>query len=800
MSLPFRMRTPSHLLRTYFSTVVCALLAQAGPRLAAAQTTNSGTDKFAQLETLLPTPNSYRTASGAPGKDYWQQRADYDIHVTLDDAKQAITGRETITYTNRSPDVLPYLWVQLDQNRFAKNSITNATQVGQLQEKVSFQTLEFLLNDFDGGFKIESVTGASGKALKTVTNYTMMRVDLPAPLRPGQAFSFHVQWHYNVNGYRTNREGYEYFPEDKNYIYEIACFYPRMAVYSDNQGWQHKQFLGSGEFTLPFGDYQVSITAPADHVVAATGTLQNASQVLTVAQQKRLEQAKKATKPVLIVSQQEAVKAEAGRATGTKTWTYAAKNVRDFAWASSRKFLWDAMQIRQDGQPVMCMSYYPKEGNPLWSQYSTQAVAHAIKTYSKFTIPYAYPVAISVHGPVNPGGMEYPMISFNEGRPEKDGTYSAQTKYSMIGTIIHEVGHNFFPMIVNSDERQWTWMDEGLNSFVQSLTEQAWERNFPSPRHGPEVTAAYMRTDKSLQTPIMTNSESVLQFFNNAYVKPATALNILRETVMGRELFDHAFKTYAQRWAYKHPTPADFFRTMEDASAVDLDWFWRGWFYTTDHCDISLESVKAYQASTADPAVEKARAQQLQAAAAPSVSAQRNATDNKQTLVDEKPELKDFYNSYNPLAVTPADQQRYAAYLSTLAPEQRQRLGDTRHFYELSLRNVGGLVMPVIVQLTYADKTTEVQTIPAEIWRKNNAQVTKIIVTKQPVVSFVLDPFQQTVDTDVSNNAIPRQPTYSRFELFEQQQAAAPNPMQSAAQPLGSPRQTPAPKPVGGSR
>ena len=451
MGLPFRMRTPLRLLRNCLTTVVCGLLALAGPRPAAAQTTNSGTDKFAQLETLLPTPNSYRTASGAPGKDYWQQRADYDIHVTLDDARQAITGRETITYTNRSPDVLPYLWVQLDQNLFAKNSITNATRVGQLQDKVSFQTLEGLLSDFDGGFKMESVTTKDGKALKTVTNYTMMRIDLPTPLRPGQSFAFNVKWHYNINDETKMgiRSGYEYFPEDKNYLYEIAQFYPRMAVYSDNQGWQHKQYLGSGEFTLPFGDYKVSITAPADHVVAATGTLQNASQVLTPAQQKRLEQAKSATKPVLIVGQDEAVKAEGNRATGTKTWTFAAKNVRDFAWASSRKFIWDAMGIQQNGKPVLCMSYYPKEGNPLWGKYSTEVVAHTIKTYSKFTIPYAYPVAISVLGPG--GGMEYPMISFNFGRPEKDGTYSAQTKYAMIEVIIHDVGHNFFPMIVNSE-------------------------------------------------------------------------------------------------------------------------------------------------------------------------------------------------------------------------------------------------------------------------------------------------------------------------------------------------------------
>ena len=791
------MQTPLRLLRNGLTTVAGGLLALAGPRLAAAQTTNSGTDKFAQLETLLPTPNSYRTASGAPGKDYWQQRADYDIQVTLDDAKQAITGRETITYTNRSPDVLPYLWLQLDQNVLAKNSITATTEVSQLQDKMPFQAVEGLLNDFDGGFKLEGVTGKDGKALRTVTNYTMMRVDLPTPLRPGQAFAFTVKWHYNVNGKRPRRNGWEYFPEDKNYIYEIAQFYPRMAVYSDNQGWQHKQFLGSGEFALPFGDYRVSITAPADHVVAATGTLQNPAQVLTAAQQQRLVQAKTAKKPVLIVSQDEAVKAEGSRAKGTKTWTYAAKNVRDFAWASSRKFIWDAMGIQQNGKPVLCMSYYPKEGNPLWGRYSTEAVAHTIKTYSKFTIPYAYPVAISVHGPIGPGGMEYPMICFNGGRPEKDGTYSARTKYGLISVVIHEVGHNFFPMIVNSDERQWSWMDEGLNSFMQYLTEQEWERNYPSRGGEPAGIVAYMRTDNSLQTPIMTNSESVLQFGPNAYTKPATALNILRETVMGRELFDYAFKTYAQRWAYKHPAPADFFRTMEDASAVDLDWFWRGWFYTVDRSDISLESVKSYNVNSKNPEVENARLQQLQAATPPSLSAQRNAADIKSTVIDEKPELKDFYNSYNPLAVTPADQQRYTAYLGTLTDEQRQRLGDAQNFYELSLRNVGGLVMPVIIQLTYADNTTEVQTIPAEIWRKNNAQVTKIIVTKKPVISFVLDPLQQTADTDVSNNAFPRQPSASRFELFEQQQAAAPNPMQAAK--TTSPLQQVEQKPVGGT-
>ncbi|MDO7877240.1 M1 family aminopeptidase [Hymenobacter sp. ASUV-10] len=766
-----------------------------------AQTTNSGTDKFAQLETLLPTPNTYRTASGAPGHQYWQQRADYAIKVTLDDAKQAISGSETITYTNLSPDVLPYLWVQLDQNILDKNSMTTATQVMQIEGgKLPFQAVENLVEkNFDGGFKIEAVTSASGQPLKYTINHTMMRIDLPTPLRPKQKVSFGVKWRYNINDQLKNgqRSGYEYFPEDQNYLYEIAQFYPRMAVYHDAKGWQHKQFLGNGEFTLPFGDYKVSITAPADHVVGATGTLQNASQVLTSTQMSRLNQAKNAKKPILVVTQDEATRNESSRAKGTKTWNFAAKNVRDFAWASSRKFIWDAMQIMQSGKPVMCMSYYPKEGNPLWGQYSTEVVAHTIKTYSKFTIPYAYPVAISVHGPV--GGMEYPMICFNGGRPEKDGTYTADRKYGMISVIIHEVGHNFFPMIINSDERQWTWMDEGLNTFCQYLTEQEWQRDYPSRRGEPKNIVEYMRTDKTLQVPIMTNSESLLQFGNNAYGKPATALNILRETVMGRELFDYAFKTYAQRWAYKHPEPADFFRTMEDASAVDLDWFWRGWFYTTDRCDLALDGVRYFNIDTRNPGVEKTRQQKQRAAEPQTLSQQRNAQEIKQTLVDEKPELKDFYNSYDPLAVTEADKQQYFDYLKTLSPAQQQRLSDNLHFYELSLRNVGGLVMPVVIQLTYDDGTQEVQNIPAEIWRKNNEQVSKVLVTSKPVISFVLDPYLETADTDLGNNAFPRQPAPSRFELFEQGRAAGnnarqpQNPMQQQrnASPLQKQEQKP---------
>ncbi|WBO84731.1 M1 family metallopeptidase [Hymenobacter yonginensis] len=781
-----------------FLPVAGLALLLAAPALA--QNTNSGTDKFAQLETLLPTPNSYRTASGAPGTDYWQQRADYNIRVKLDDEKQAITGSEDITYTNLSPDVLTYLWVQLDQNILDKNSITTATQVGQIQDRMPFQAMEYLQrSEFEGGFKISEVKMKGGKALPYVINHTMMRVDLPTPLRPKQAVTFSISWSYNINDQLkiNQRSGYEYFAEDKNYLYEIAQFYPRMAVYSDNQGWQHKQFLGNGEFALPFGDYRVSITAPADHVVGATGVLQNPNEVLTSAQRQRLEKAKTAKTPVLIVSQQEAEKAETGRAKGTKTWTYAAKDVRDFAWASSRKFIWDAMGIMQKGKPVMCMSYYPKEGNPLWGKYSTEVVAHTIKTYSKYTIDYEYPVAISVHGPV--GGMEYPMLCFNGGRPEKDGTYSADRKYGMISVIIHEVGHNFFPMIINSDERQWSWMDEGLNTFTQYLTEQEWERNYPSRRGEPKNIVDYMRTGKNLQTPIMTNSESVLQFGPNAYAKPATGLNILRETILGRELFDYAFKEYARRWAYKHPTPADFFRTMEDASGTDLDWFWRGWFYTTDASDLAITGVKWYSVDSKNPEIENARKREMINKAPQTLSQQRNLQDIKRTLVDEKPELKDFYNTYDPLATTDADKQRYQQMVKGLSAEQQQRLNAGLNFYEVSLKNLGGLTMPVIVQMTYQDGKQEKMTIPAEIWRKNNAEVTKVFITEKPVVSFVLDPNLETADIDLSNNAWPQQAAPSRFELFEQQQRTQPNPMQQQQTSMQKMEQKPAGSSTGGT-
>ena len=733
--------------------------------------------KFAQLDQLLPTANSYRTASGAPGNAYYQQKADYKMTLVLDDNKQRLDGTETITYTNHSPDPLAYLWLQLDQNIYDQNSETKLIEVEKMENFKSVADLRKRDFYYDGGFKIEKITNMSGQPMQYFINKTMMRIDLAKPLMPGQNISFQIKWWYNVNDRMLvgGRSGYEYFETDQNYLYTIAQFFPRMCVYNDVTGWQNKQFLGRGEFTLPFGDYEVSITVPADHIVAATGECQNYAGILTTEQRKRYELAKKSDTPVVIVTQAEAEAAEKDKAQKTKTWVYKATNVRDFAFASSRKFIWDAQKQTVGNKDVLCMSYYPKEGNPLWERYSTKLVAHTIKTYSKYTVDYMYPVAISVHSKWI--GMEYPMICFNGGRPEADGTYSEGEKYGMWGVIIHEVGHNFFPMIINSDERQWTWMDEGLNTFVQYLTEQEWERNYPSRRGPAYMIADYMRGDVSGISPIMTNSESIKQFGNNAYGKPATALNILRETVMGRELFDYAFKTYCQRWALKHPTPADFFRTMEDASAVDLDWFWRGWFYTTDHVDIALTDVKWYELNTQNPELEKAFLKQKNAQKDEFIGVPRNVSAITQTVNERDDQIDDFYSKRNIYAVDALDRKDYENFVAKTSAEDLAYLNAGKQLYELTFENFGGLVMPLIIEATFADGSTKVERIPAEIWRIEELKVSKVFVYDQPVVAFRLDPFLETADTDLDNNSWPRVLTPTRYQLYKQEQKKE-NPMQ----------------------
>lgn len=736
-------------------------------------TSRKHANKFEQLGPQLRSPNVYRTASGAPGHLYWQQKADYEIEVELDDENQSIKGREKITYYNQSPDELSYLWLQLDQNQRSADSDAAKIATSTIKPRMSVREVENILwHNQDLSVKIFSVKDKKSKDIPYTINKTMMRLDLPSPLKSGDKLEFFIEWAFNIHdrmSFIGGRPGYEFFETDGNYIYTMAEWFPRMAVYSDFEGWQNKQFLGRGEFALTFGDYKVNITVPEDHMVAATGRLMNPSQVLSKIELERWKKAQMSfDHPVIIRTQDEVVEIEKIKKKGKKTWIFHAENVRDFAWTSSRKFIWDAMAVKLGSKEVMAMSYYPKEANPLWEQYSTKVVAHTIKSYSEKTFDYPYPVAISVEAS---NGMEYPMICFNYGRPDSDGTYSESVKHGMISVIIHEVGHNFFPMIVNSDERQWSWMDEGLNTFLQFLAEQEWDRNYPSRRGPPHKIVDYMKSDPSILEPIMTNSENILNFGANAYAKPATALTILRETIMGRALFDHAFKVYAQRWMFKHPTPEDFFRTMEDASGVDLDWFWRGWFYGTDPVDISIENVKSfvvdnrtYDEILADNKIKFQREETY-------LTRTRNLKDLNSTFIERDDTTLDFYNYYDRFELIPEEKEKYDNSKSQLSESELQILNGEWHFYELNFRNVGGLVMPIILLFEFEDGSTEVAYIPAEIWRLNEEEISKVFAFKRKVVQFQLDPFRETADINEYNNYWPRKMIPDRFELFKSRES-----------------------------
>lgn len=753
------MRRLSAVSASLFALAAATATASASP---VEQTKGSYEDKFRQLEgEEWPTPTDYRNSSGAPGYRYWQQKVDYDVKARLDEARRTVSGSQTVRYVNNSPDALPYLWLLLDQNQYKRDSIEAMTETVS-GDKISLAEVRRLkrLKEWEGGFTIAAVRDASGKALPFTVVDSLLRIDLSQAVAPnGGETSFSIEWSFPMaeNKVVGGRSGYECFTqpgEDGNCIFEGAQWFPRLAVYSDYEGWHNKAFLGSGEFTLEFGDYRVALTVPADHVVAATGVLQNPDQALSPAQRQRLEQAKSATSPVYVVTPQEAEAAERGKASGEKTWIFSATNVRDFGWASSRKFAWDAMGVKQDyaDQPlVIAMSFFPKEARPLWDAYSTKAIAHTIDVYGKFAFPYPYPVAQSVNGPV--GGMEYPMITFNGPRPVKDKktgnlTYTERAKYGLIGVVIHEIGHNWFPMIVNSDERQWTWMDEGLNTFLQFQAERLWDKDYPARRGEPKDIAEYMLSTN--QMPLMTQSDSVLQFGANGYGKPATALTILRETILGRELFDRAFREYATRWRFKHPTPYDFFRTMEESSGVDLDWFWRGWFYSTDHVDIALDKVVRATLEPADATAAAAERKKRRDAEPGSLTAARNA--GQQTVVERDPATRDFYDSIDPLDATAADKRKAAEAFADLTAEEKAARQVTDNFYRFSFSNRGGLVMPVILKMDFADGSSETARIPAEVWRYNQKAVTWQFVTPKTLTRAEVDPLWETADADRSNN------------------------------------------------
>lgn len=780
------------------TTALLSLLSISAANAAIEQTKGDFSDKFRQLDESLPTPNVYRNAAGQPGHQYWQQAVDYKIKVHLNEEKRRLEANENITYNNNSPDTLKYLWLQLDQNKFRNDSMSAMTTTfggigargpatqganGDKPAQLSLAALrrDQFVADHELGYDIQKVVDATGNTLHHVIVGTNMRIDLAKPLPSGESVAFAIDYAYNIveEDAVSARSGYEHFPDDEreggNDIFLLAQWFPRLHAYTDYEAWTNKEFIGRGEFTLEFGNYDVEMTVPSDHIVSSTGVLQNPKQVLTSAQRKRLKEAETASRPVFVVTAEEALENEKEATSKEKTWKFSAKNVRDFAWASSRKFMWDAKGHKQQGAEqdlVMAMSFYPKEGGDLWKKYSTESVVHTLDVYSRFSFDYPYPTAQSVNGPV--GGMEYPMISFNGPRTElqDDGsrTYSQAEKRFLIGVVIHEVGHNYFPMIVNSDERQWSWMDEGLNSFLDGVAGREWDPTVPWGVE-PRDVVGYMKS--SSQVPVMTQSDSVLHLGPNAYTKPAVALNILRETILGRELFDFAFKEYAQRWMFKRPTPSDFFRTMEEASGVDLDWFWRGWFYTTDHVDISLDKISKLRLDTKNPDIDFDRQRQEELDKPLSITDERNKAEGKQLWVERFPDISDFYDENDRFTVTNKERNKYNKFLKDLEPWERtafeRAVKEDKNYYVLDFSNKGGLVMPIILELTFADGTTQNQYIPAEIWRRTPKAVSKLIVTDkdQELVSVSIDPRWETADVDVSNNDYPRKIIPSRIEAYK---------------------------------
>ena len=721
-------------------------------------------DPFRQLEEVWPTPTESRIASGAPGPKYWQQRADYDIKIALDEKKDLLTGSASVVYHNKSPHTLKYLWMQLDRNKYTPGSMGHQSTSAPSFGSIPFNSFESMLlkEKFDGGFHIDSLVDSRGAALNRRIVDTMMRVDLPTELKPGQKFSFKIAWHYIISDSRTTggRSNMEKF-EKGGKIFEIAQWFPRLCAYTDVRGWQNKAFLGRGEFALEFGDYKVAITAPDNHIVSATGVLKNPKDCLKPEWQDRLKKAESETKPIFIITPEEAAKNEKTRAKGTKTWVFEAKNVRDFAWASSKKFIWDALRHKlvTSKKPVWAMSFYPNEAEPLWSKYSTHSIIHTLNVYSKFTFDYPYPVAISVNGPVY--GMEYPMICFNGPRPEVDGTYSEGTKNGLISVVIHEVGHNWFPMIVNSDERQWSWMDEGLNSFLQMLAEQEWRENYPS-RGTPKSIIGYMRGGG--QEPIMTNSEHITQFGANAYSKPAAGLSILRETILGRELFDEAFREYSTRWMFKSPEPSDFFRTMEDAAGVDLDWFWRSWFYTTNNVDIAVTGITRHLLDDKDPRDEAQRKKEASdQSRSENIVSERNKEIPK--YVEENEGLKDFYDEPKKHKATEDEVKKFDEMIADLKPRERKLLKTTKSFTVVDFENRGGVIMPLLVELHLEGGKKQEEVIAAEIWKLDSQRVSKLFVTTKPVIKVVIDPGKQTADVNTTNNIWPPEVKEESFTL-----------------------------------
>lgn len=525
------------------------------------------TSIFADLH-LYPSPNVYRTGGGRPGVDYWQQRADYDLHATLDTANKSLSGSMTLRYTNNSPDTLKFIWVQTEQNAF---------RPGSLNTFVFAPGSRFGSRNFVGGDKIDEfseVINGKKTALKLRDHGTVTKVDLAQPLAPGKTATLTAAWHFAIPEHGADRMGRD------GSLFELAQWYPRVNVYDDVRGWNTEPYLGQGEFYLEYGDFKLSVTVPAGYIVAATGTLENPRAVLTSTQISRLAKAAKSDTPVPIITAQDLTSGAARpRTTGTMTWEFAAKHVRDVAWAASPDYQWDASSWKG----ILAQAYYRPSAAINWDDGADQA-RMSIEEYSERWFQYPYPQISVVEGPIS--GMEYPMLAMETKSRDKPDLYNV---------ITHEIGHNWFPMIVGSNERMNFWQDEGFNTFINTFSEaRRYPQNGNQMQRAAEERAQIELTQRAnIDVPIIQGPDRIApnKLGFTEYTKPSVGLQLLRQEILGPEAFDEAFRAYIQRWAFKHPTPTDFFRTMESVSGTRLDWFWREWFFTTAHFDQAVDSV-----------------------------------------------------------------------------------------------------------------------------------------------------------------------------------------------------------------
>ncbi len=609
----------------------------------------SDTSPFRALP--LPAPNRVRGPSGAPGPDYWQQRADYVIRATLDTAGSLLHGTERIHYENHSPDTLRFVWVQIEQSIFSKNSVTYALNQPPLHF-AGGAVFDFTGKGFIGGITIERFRSA-GRALERTEYGTMMRVELPRPLAPKGTIDFDVVWHFPVPPYGGGRMG-----RIGTRLYEMGQWYPRMVVYDDVHGWNPLPYIGAGEFYLEYGDFDVTLTLPAGFVVAATGTVQNPLVVWAPATRARLARARRSAERVQIITKDEAVTSGAARRPGTKTWHFAARRVRDFAWAASPDYRWDASAWNG----VLIETFYRPSAAP-WEEANRMAW-FTIKHFSETWGMYPWPHATTVEGLVE--GMEYPMLTFVPAIEKREDQYWVLT---------HEFGHEWFPMMVGSDERRYPWMDEGFNSFIDYGSAEGY---FKGTAYGDTVrrellTAYGVSAIPGNEQPLITNPVESRDLAWTAYQKPALMLTVLRDAVVGKETFERALREYVRRWTFKHPQPADFFRTIENVSGRNLDWFWRAWVYTTARLDQAVDSV-----GTA---------------------------------------------------------------------------GDTTFVF---LSNRGQMVLPVTLELRYADGSSERRELPIEMWNLGSRFTSRIRTGGKAIAGVVVDPQAIYPDVDRANNRWPR--------------------------------------------